>query len=76
MPCSKEEYVEVDQPYDMGELCNQVMRRELFRFLQVDIHIQDEFINKFSKFWPLLVVDSILDELIPSHMREYQTRTG
>ena len=36
MPCSKEEYVEVDQPYDTKELCKQVINRELLRFLQVE----------------------------------------
>ena len=75
-PCNKEEYIEVDRPNDMKELCNQVMNRELFGFLQVDIHIPDELIDKFSEFCPLLIVDSIPDELIPSHMREYQMRTG
>ena len=45
MPCSKEEYVEVDQPYDMEELCNQVMNGELLRFFQVKIHIPDELID-------------------------------
>ena len=72
MPCSKEEYVEVDQPYDTEELRNQVMKGMLFGFPQVDIHVPDELIDKFSKFCPLFVVDSIPGELIPSHMREYQ----
>ena len=48
----------------------------LFRFLQIDIHILDELINKFSEFCPLFILDRIPDESIPSHMLEYQTRTG
>ena len=75
MPCSKKECIEVDQLYDTEELCNQVMNGELFGFLQVDIHVPDKIIDKFSKFCPLFVMDSIPAELIPSHMREYQTRT-
>ena len=51
------------------------MNGELFGFLQVDIHVPDKIIDKFSKFCPLFVMDSIPAELIPSHMREYQTRT-
>ena len=73
MPCSKEEYVEVEQPYDMEELCNQVMSSEFF---QVDIHAPDELIDKFSKFCPLFVMDSIPDNSIPSHLKEYQMKTG
>ena len=76
MPCSKEEYVEVDQPYDMEELRNQVMKGMLFGFLQVDIYVLNELIDKFSRFCPLFVVDSIPDELISSHVRVYQMRTG
>ena len=30
MPCGKEQYVEVDQPNDTEELCNQIMSGELF----------------------------------------------
>ena len=76
MPCGKEQYVEVIQPYDTEKLCNQVTSNELFEFLQVDIHVLDELTDKFSKFCPLFVVDSIPDELIPRYMREYQMRTG
>ena len=75
MLCGKEEHVEVDRPDDMEELCNQVMRGELFRFLQVDIHVLNELTDKFSEFCPLFVVDSIPDESIPTHMKECQTRT-
>ena len=50
--------------------------RTLFGFLQVDIHILDELTDKFTEFCPLYVVDSLPDELIPSHMCKYQTRTG
>ena len=75
MPCNKEQYIEVDQPYDTEELCNQIMDTEGFRFLQVDIHFPDELIDKFSEFCSLFVMDSIPDKLIPSHMHEYQTRT-
>ena len=75
--CGKEQYVEVDQPYDMEELCNQVMKGMLLRFLQVDIHIPDELIDKFSKFCPCFVVDSIPDDSIPRNMHKYQmSRTG
>ena len=75
MPSSKEQYVEVDQPNDTEELCNQVMSGELFRFLQVDIHVPNELIDKFSNSVQSFVNGSIPDKLIPSHMREDQIRT-
>ena len=68
-------YVEVNRPNDMEELCNQVMNGKLFGFLQVDIHVPDELIDKFSKFCLLLVIGSIPNKSIPSHMKEYQTKT-
>ena len=51
------------------------MKGELFRFLQVDIHIPNELIDKFSEFCLLFIVDTIAEELIPRHMKEYQERT-
>ena len=39
MPCSKEEYVEMSSKQSCKELCDQIMQRELFGFLQVDIHV-------------------------------------
>ena len=41
MPCGKEQYVKVECPKDPEELCNKVMKGELFWFLQVDIHVPD-----------------------------------
>ena len=75
MPCGKVKYLEVDQPYDIEELCNQVMKGTLFGLLQVDIYVADELIDKFSKLCSLFVAD-VLDKSIPSHMHEYPTRTG
>ena len=72
---ARSNYIEVDLPNDTEELCNQVISSELFGFLQVDIHVPDELIDKFSEFCPLFIMDSIPDELIPSHTCKYQTRT-
>ena len=74
MPCSKEEYIETNSKESCEELYDQVMKGELFRFLQVDIHVPDELIDKFSKFCLLFVIDTIPEELIPRHMKEYQER--
>ena len=78
MPCNLEEYVdpETSSKESCNELCDQVMKCELFRFLQVDIHVPNELIDKFSKFCLLFIMDTIPEELIPRHMKEYQGRTG
>ena len=80
MPCGKEEYVEacpeIPSKESCEELCDQVLRGELFGFLQVDFHVPDELIDNFSEFCPLFIVDNIPNELIPLHIKEYQKRTG
>ena len=79
MPCSKEQYIEVEYPENpevVQDLCNQVMKGALFGFLQVDIHVPDDSKERFSEFFPLFIVDTIPEETIPRHMKEYQERTG
>ena len=87
MPCGKEQYIEINfstsfamsfaNPEELcKELSNQVMKGELFGFLQADIHVPGYLIDKFSEFCLLFVVDTISTELIPLHMKEYQNRTG
>ena len=81
MPCSKEEYIELSHletssKESCEELCDQVMKGELFRFLQADIHFPNELIDNFSEFCPLFIVNNIPKELIPRHMKEYQEKTG
>ena len=75
MPCGKESYVEVSNPRIIKDLCDKVMPGELFGFLQVDIHIPDGLLEKFSEFSPLFIVDEVPDNKIPQHMKDYQKRT-
>ena len=78
MPYGKEQYVMVECPKDpevVQELCNQVMISALFGFLQVDIHIPDDLKERFSKSCPLFIMNTIPEEAIPSHMKEYWERT-
>ena len=58
------------------ELRNQVMKGVLFGFLLVDIHVPEDLKERFSEFCPLFIVDIILKEMILSHMKAYQERTG
>ena len=79
MPCGKEDYVEVENPQDSStikDLCDKVMKDELFRFLHVDINFPDELLEKFSEFSPLFIIDSIPEDQIHQHMKDYQERTG
>ena len=52
------------------------MKDELLGFLQVDIHIPNELLEKFSKFPPLFIVDSIPKDQIHEHMKDYQEKAG
>ena len=78
MSCSKEEYVKVKDSQDVGvirDLCNIVMKDKLFGFLQVDVHVPDELLEKFSEFSPLFLIDSVPEDQIPEHMKVYPERT-
>ena len=48
---------------------------ELFGFLQVDIHIPDVLQEKFSEFSLLFIIDSIPEDLVAQHMKDYRERT-
>ena len=76
IPCGKEEYIEVENPSVIKNLCDKVIKDELFRFLHVDIHIPDELLERFSEFSPFFIVDSIPEDQIPQHMKDYHKRTG
>ena len=76
MPWGKKEYIEVKDPQDCKDLCDKVMKDELFGFCQVDIEVPDELYEKFNEFSPLFIVDTILKEQIPRHIKEYQEQTG
>ena len=79
MPCGKEEYVEIEKPNDselIDKLYKDILEDKLFGFLQVDIHVPDNLKEKFSEFSHLLFVDSIPENTIPKHMKDYQKNTG
>ena len=79
MPCGKEEYFEMSNPQDpciIRDLCDKVLADELFGFLQVNIHVPDELLEKFSEFSPLFIIDEVSKNQIPQHMKDYQERIG
>ena len=58
MHCGKEEYVQVENLQTSSvikDLCDKVMKDELFGFIPVDIHIPNELQEKFSEFSSSLV---------------------
>ena len=68
MPCGKESYVEVSNPRDpriISDLCDKVLTGELFGFLQVDIQVPDELLEKFSEFSPLFIADEVPKDQFP-----------
>ena len=65
MPCGKESYVEVSNPRIIKDLCDKVLTGELFGFLQVDIHVPNGLLKKFSEFSPLFIIDEVPEDKIP-----------
>ena len=59
MSCCKEPYIEVSNPRTIKDLCDEVMMGKLLGFLQVDIHIPNGLLEKFSEFSPLFIIDDI-----------------
>ena len=77
-PCGKESYVELSNSQDpriISDLCDKAMMGELFGFLQVDIHVPDKLLEKFSELSLLFIVDRVPEDQIPQHMKDYQERT-
>ena len=79
MLCGKGKYVEIEKPNDpelIDKLCKDILEDKLFGLLQVDIHVPDNLKEKFSEFSRLFVVDSLPENMIPKHMKDYQKNTG
>ena len=82
MPCGneyKEEHVEIEKPNDLeliDKLCKDILEDKLFGFFQVDIHVPDNLKEKFSEFSPLFLVDSVPENMILKHIKDYQKNTG
>ena len=76
MPCGKERYEEIKKPTEVGALCEKILKKEIFGFVQVDIEVPEKLKDKFSEFSPLFVVDEVPEDLVPEHMKKYKKDTG
>ena len=79
MPCGKEKYMEIEDPYDetmIKRTCDRILSGRLFGFLQVDIEVPEHLMDTFSEFSPLFAVDKIPEEVTPQHMKDYCIKTG
>ena len=59
MLCGKDTLVVNKKPFDQirtAKFSKDIVKRKVFRFLQVDIEVPDELYDKFSEMAPLLVV--------------------
>ena len=45
---------------------------ELFGFLQVDIYVHNELLEKFSEISPLFIIDEVPENQISHHMKDCQ----
>ena len=68
MPCGKDTLNRKKKPYDqkrIAKFSENVFKRKVFGFAQVDIGAPDELFDKFTEMLPLFVVQEIPDRDIP-----------
>ena len=79
MPCGKDTLVVNKNAYDQKRIATfsrDVLKGNIFGFVQVDIEVPDEFYDKFSEMSPLFVVQEILDCSLPEELKIYKEKTG
>ena len=79
MPCGKDTLGLNNKPFDqkqIGQFSKDVLKGNVFGFVQVDIEVPDEFYDKFREMLPLFVVQEIPDCDIPEEMKIYKEKTG
>ena len=75
MTYGKENYGEIQKPTDVKMLCDEILKKEIFGFVQVDTEVPEELKDKFSEFSLLFAVDEVLNDLVPDHMKKYKEDT-
>ena len=79
MPCGKDTLVVNKKPFEQKRITKfskDILKGNVFGFLQVDIEVPDELYDRFSEMAPLLVVQEILDCDTPEEMKIYMGKIG
>ena len=77
MPCGKDTLNVKKKLFDQKQIAKfseEVLKRKVFAFEQVDIEVPNEVYDKFSEMPPLFVVQEIPDCNIPEEMKIYKEK--
>ena len=77
MPCGKETVVHYEDPVQAAkELIPRMYSKRWFGFAEVDIEVPRDLWEKFEEFPPIFINQSIGEEGIPQHMKDYLAKSG
>ena len=77
MPCGKETVVHYEDPVQAAkELIPRMYSKRWFGFAEVDIEVPWNLWNEFEEFPPIFVNQSVGEEGIPQHMKDYLAKSG
>ena len=77
MPCGKETVVHYEDPAQAAkDLIHRMYKRIWFGFAEVDIEVPRDMWEEFEEFPPLFINQSVAEEGIPQHMKEYPAKSG
>ena len=77
MPCGKDTLNVKKKLFDQKQIAKfseEILKRKVFAFEQVDIEVPNEVYDKFSEMPPLFVVQEIPDCNIPEEMKIYKEK--
>ena len=77
MPCGKEFVEHYEDPVQAAkELIPRMYSKRWFGFAEVDIEVPQDLWEKFEEFPPIFINQSVGEEGIPQHMKDYLAKSG
>ena len=77
MPCGKETVVHYEDPVQAAkELIPRLYSKRWFDFAGVDIEVPRDLWEEFEEFPPIFINQSVGEESIPQHIKEYLAKSG
>ena len=77
MPCGKEFVEHYKDPVQAAKkLIGRIYSKRWFDFAEVDIEVPQDLWEKFKELPPIFINQSVGEEGIPQHMKDYLTKSG
>ena len=77
MPCSQEFVEHYEDPGQAAQdLIPRMYSKRWFGFAEVDIEVSQDLWEKFEEFPPIFINQSVGEEGIPQHMKDYLAKSG